>query len=187
MSTLMQGMTLQFRSSASRFGLSIRFGEVEIRVMEEFLVLTEGKPDDEEMTLAQGVIENPTRIDLPTTRDAARARIAECREAIKVFRGRIAEAKRKNSYYDICPLLDWYRQPEATRGSPEAYLPFFGQELWSVLGMDSQGLALGHRQAVGAHQISSEMGGAADGEDERTNAARMIDKVFGRSDAAPQI
>ena len=125
----MQAMTLQFRSSASRFGLSIRFGEIEIRVMEEFLVLTDGKPDDEEMTLAQGTIDNPTRIDLPTTRNAANARIAECREAIKVFRGRIAEAKRKNSYYDICPLLDWYRQPESTRGSPEPYLPFFGQEL----------------------------------------------------------
>ena len=37
-STLMQGMSLQLRAPASRFGLNIRFGEVEIRVMEEFLV-----------------------------------------------------------------------------------------------------------------------------------------------------
>ena len=186
-STLMQGMSLQLRAPASRFSLNIRLSEVEIRVMEEFLVLTEGRPDDEEITLAQGVIENPIKLDLPTTRNGANARIAESREAIKVFRQRIARAKAKNAYYDICPLIDWYYRPEATRGSPEPHLPFFGQELWSVLGMDSQGLALGHRQSIGAHQISAEMGGSADGEDERTNTARMVDKIFGRSDAPTQI
>ena len=182
-STLMQAMEMQLRASASHFNLNVRMAEDEIRTLEAFLDATEGEPDDEHISLESDTIKNPSLTHMPGTRNEALNRIDDCGDVIDHFVERIKVAKSKNAYYDICPLMIWHSQPQGTRGSPESLLPFFGKQLWYVLNMDSQGLALSHRQAIGAHMISAELGGALEGEVERTSTQHMVDRIFGKRGA----
>lgn len=171
-SQLQELMWSQIEAPAGRVGLNIRMAYGEYALLEEFVdtVVKEGKPDDERIVMEEEMTRKYTKagVTIPRTKKEAKDRQAKLDEYIDELEEAKASAKKKGCWWDVCDLIDWSNSAKEDRGSPEKHLPYAGKELWSVLGLSSEGTEHAHRQAVSSNQIAQKWGGAAKGQEKRS-------------------
>ena len=180
-SQLQELMWSQIEAPAGRIGLNLRMAYGEYALLEEFVdkINVAELDDDERIVLEEDMTQKYTKaaVSIPRTKREAKDRQVRLDEYIDELEDAKASAVKKGCFWDVCGLIDWSNSPKETRGSPEKHLPYAGKELWSVLGLSSEGSEHAHRQAISSNQIASKWGGAAKGQEKRS-----FMRLFARND-----
>ena len=165
-------MLEQINAPCSHYNLELRLLQAEGQMIQEVLDrLDEEWADDDYLRLDPAEWDDRRALlsRIPLTRGGCNVRVGAIRLRVEDLHSLIETARRGGVYYDVCGLTDWFATPpeQRTTSTPSQQLPYFGQVLFGILGLNAQNTYWGHIEAVTSRQLAPMFGGSYD-ENEKT-------------------
>ena len=156
-------MLEQVNCPAAKYNLELRLLNIEMRAVSAVLAQTTEFSNDDLLVLDPSDYTEfgGAFYRIPPTRLECSQRIDAVRDRLRILHKLIEWAKEGGVFYDVCDLLDWFatRPEHRTTDSPSHALPFFGQQIFAVLGVAAQNTEWAHIEAVTSRQIAPRFGG----------------------------